>query len=90
MHHIRWEAHSPTSSAGQPFSTIYFNRIKGALSYRNYDHVAKLWGQENWIPQSTVAQARAHYAAYSVQRTDGLRVITLNTDLCSCLFPTFM
>jgi hypothetical protein len=28
-----------------------------------------------------VAQARAHYAAYSVQRTDGLRVITLNTDL---------
>jgi sphingomyelin phosphodiesterase len=29
-----------------------------------------------------VAQARAHYAAYSVQRTDGLRVITLNTNFC--------
>ncbi|KAH9996082.1 Metallo-dependent phosphatase [Russula vinacea] len=48
---------------------------------RNYDHVAGLWNVEQWIPQSAVAQARAHYAAYSVQRTDGLRVITLNTDL---------
>ncbi|KAI9444617.1 Metallo-dependent phosphatase-like protein [Lactarius indigo] len=38
------------------------------------DHVAKLWQQEKWIPQS---------AAYSVQRTDGLRVITLNTDLAN-------
>jgi hypothetical protein len=49
---------------------------------RNYDHVSSLWQQEQWIPDSAVAQARAHYAAYSVQRTDGLRVITLNTDLC--------
>ncbi|KAI0308376.1 Metallo-dependent phosphatase-like protein [Multifurca ochricompacta] len=47
----------------------------------NYDHVAGLWQQEQWIPSSAVAQARAHYAAYSVQRSDGLRVITLNTDL---------
>ncbi|KAH9178518.1 Metallo-dependent phosphatase [Lactarius sanguifluus] len=58
--------------------------LGGALAKQfswNYDHVAKLWQQEKWIPQSAVAQARAHYAAYSVQRTDGLRVITLNTDL---------
>ncbi|KAI9455922.1 Metallo-dependent phosphatase-like protein [Lactarius psammicola] len=54
--------------------------LAGQFSW-NYDHVAKLWQQEQWIPQSVVAQARAHYAAYSVQRTDGLRVITLNTDL---------
>ena len=33
-----------------------------------------------------MAQARAHYAAYSVQRTDRLRVITLNTDLCKCYY----
>ncbi|KAN0134393.1 Metallo-dependent phosphatase-like protein [Lactarius tabidus] len=46
----------------------------------NYDHVAQLWQQEQWIPESAVVQARAHYAAYSVQRTDGLRIITLNTD----------
>ena len=49
---------------------------------RNYDHVASLWRQEEWISESAVAQARAHYAAYSVQRADGLRVITLNTNLC--------
>ncbi|KAI0253189.1 Metallo-dependent phosphatase-like protein [Lactifluus subvellereus] len=58
--------------------------LGGALAEQfswNYDHVASLWQQEQWIPGSTVAQARAHYAAYSVQRTDGLRVITLNTDL---------
>jgi sphingomyelin phosphodiesterase len=46
----------------------------------NYDHVSKLWEQEQWLPESAVAQARAHYAAYSVQRNDGLRIITLNTD----------
>ncbi|KAI0778609.1 sphingomyelin phosphodiesterase [Trametes elegans] len=47
----------------------------------NYDHVASLWEHEGWIPHSVVDQARAHYAAYMVRRQDGLRVITLNTDL---------
>ncbi|KAI0739329.1 Metallo-dependent phosphatase-like protein [Irpex lacteus] len=47
----------------------------------NYDHVAALWEHEKWIPESAVALARAHYAAYMVRRQDGLRVITLNTDL---------
>ena len=54
--------------------------------YRNYDHVAQLWQQEQWVPESAVAQARAQYAAYSVQRTDGLRIITLNADFCKRLF----
>ncbi|KAF8495085.1 sphingomyelin phosphodiesterase [Gautieria morchelliformis] len=47
----------------------------------NYDHVSGLWAHEDWLPQGAVQQAKAHYAAYSVQRQDGLRVITLNTDL---------
>ncbi|RPD64995.1 sphingomyelin phosphodiesterase [Lentinus tigrinus ALCF2SS1-6] len=47
----------------------------------NYDHVASLWQHEGWIPQSAVDLAKAHYAAYMVRRKDGLRVITLNTDL---------
>lgn len=50
--------------------------------YRNYDHVAGLWEYENWLPDSAVQFARSHYAAYMVKRTDGLRIITLNTDLC--------
>jgi len=29
--------------------------------------------------------ARAHYAAYMVKRVDGLRIITLNTDMCTAL-----
>jgi hypothetical protein len=52
--------------------------------YRNYDHVAGLWQLEQWLPESVVTEARTHYAAYSVQRADGLRVISLNTDLCKC------
>jgi len=48
----------------------------------NYDHLASLWQHENWLPEAAVQLARAHYAAYAVQRTDGLRVISLNTDLC--------
>ncbi|KAI0715128.1 Metallo-dependent phosphatase-like protein [Earliella scabrosa] len=61
--------------------------LGGALAQQfswNYDHVAALWKHEGWIPQSAVDLARAHYAAYMVRRKDGLRVITLNTDLCMC------
>ncbi|KIJ54050.1 hypothetical protein M422DRAFT_73723 [Sphaerobolus stellatus SS14] len=47
----------------------------------NYDHVADLWRNEGWLSAGTVQQAKAHYGAYSVQRQDGLRIITLNTDL---------
>jgi len=58
--------------------------LGGALAEQfswNYDHVAGLWQLEQWLPESVVTEARTHYAAYSVQRTDGLRVISLNTDL---------
>ena len=54
------------------------------ILFRNYNHLSSLWGLEQWLPQSVVAQARTHYSAFSVQRTDGLRVISLNTDLCKC------
>ena len=46
----------------------------------NYDHVAGLWQHEEWLPDSAILQAQAHYGAYSVRRADGLRVITINTD----------
>ena len=54
-----------------------------SIRSRNYNHVASLWQHEQWIPQSAVDLARAHYAAYMVRRFDGLRIITLNTDLCT-------
>ncbi|KAH7104878.1 sphingomyelin phosphodiesterase [Auriculariales sp. MPI-PUGE-AT-0066] len=47
----------------------------------HYDHVAALWQHESWLPSAAVASARAHYGGYSVHRQDGLRVITLNTDM---------
>jgi hypothetical protein len=46
----------------------------------NYDHVAGLWQNEGWLPDAAVQLSRAHYGAYMVQRTDGLRIITLNAD----------
>jgi hypothetical protein len=46
----------------------------------NYDHVAGLWELEGWIDKTAAQLARANYGAYMVQRGDGLRVITLNTD----------
>jgi hypothetical protein len=52
---------------------------------RNYDHLAALWAHENWLPESAVALAKAHYSAYMVKRVDGLRVISLNTDMCASL-----
>ncbi|KAK6221897.1 hypothetical protein LQW54_001117 [Pestalotiopsis sp. IQ-011] len=47
----------------------------------NYDHVSSLWAYYGWINETTAAEARTHYAAYSVRHPLGLRVITLNTDL---------
>lgn len=47
----------------------------------NYEHVSSLWEYEGWIPESAVTTSRANYGAYMVQRGDGLRIITLNTNL---------
>ncbi|KAJ7361161.1 sphingomyelin phosphodiesterase [Mycena albidolilacea] len=58
--------------------------LGGALASQfswNYDHLAALWQHENWLPESAVALAKAHYSAYMVKRQDGLRVISLNTDM---------
>ncbi|KAJ6544016.1 sphingomyelin phosphodiesterase [Mycena capillaripes] len=58
--------------------------IGGALASQfswNYDHLAALWAHEQWLPESAVELARAHYSAYMVKRQDGLRVISLNTDM---------
>ncbi|KZT73118.1 Metallo-dependent phosphatase [Daedalea quercina L-15889] len=46
----------------------------------DYNHLAALWELEGWIDGETAQQARTHYSAYSVQRQDGLRIITINTD----------
>jgi hypothetical protein len=50
---------------------------------RNYDHVASLWEHEEWLPEAAVQLARTHYAAYMTKRADGLRIIALNTDMCT-------
>ena len=50
---------------------------------RDYQHLAALWELEGWIDASSAQQARTHYAAYTVQREDGLRIITLNTEFCA-------
>ncbi|KAF8899142.1 Metallo-dependent phosphatase-like protein [Infundibulicybe gibba] len=58
--------------------------IGGALADQfqwNYDHVASLWQHENWLPDTAVQLARSHYGGYMVKRSDGLRVISINTNL---------
>ncbi|KIJ63471.1 hypothetical protein HYDPIDRAFT_175880 [Hydnomerulius pinastri MD-312] len=47
-----------------------------------YDHVSTMWYYEGWIPEASVEYARTHYAAYTVKRPDGLRIISLDTDIC--------
>ena len=50
---------------------------------RNYEHVSSLWQYEGWLDEAEVQTALANYGGYSVRRTDGLRIITLNTDFCA-------
>lgn len=58
--------------------------------HRNYDHVAALWQLDDWISPDVAQQARTTYGAYAVQRQDGLKIITLNTDFCEYRQPVFM
>lgn len=46
-----------------------------------YEHVSSLWYHDGWLPMNSVEYARTHYAAYSVKRPDGLRIISLDTDM---------
>ncbi|KAF9222290.1 hypothetical protein BS17DRAFT_755972 [Gyrodon lividus] len=48
-----------------------------------YEHVSSMWSYEGWLPEESVKFARTHYAAYTVKRPDGLRIISLDTDICS-------
>ncbi|KAF8836600.1 sphingomyelin phosphodiesterase [Paxillus ammoniavirescens] len=46
-----------------------------------YDHVSTMWYYEGWLPEASVEYARTHYVAYTVKRLDGLRIISLDTDM---------
>jgi len=46
----------------------------------NYDLVSSLWLQHSWINESEAEFARTHYGAYASTTTQGLRVISINTD----------
>lgn len=46
----------------------------------NFDHVAGLWHEEDWLNATAAKQARLHYGAYSIKTPQGLRIITFNTD----------
>ncbi|KAI6108786.1 sphingomyelin phosphodiesterase [Pisolithus croceorrhizus] len=46
-----------------------------------YEHVSSLWYHDEWLPMNSVEYAKTHYAAYSIKRPDGLRIISLDTDI---------
>ncbi|EIW86935.1 sphingomyelin phosphodiesterase [Coniophora puteana RWD-64-598 SS2] len=46
-----------------------------------YDHISKMWEHEGWLSGFPIEFARTHYAAYAVKRVDGLKIISLNTNL---------
>ncbi|KAJ6485920.1 Metallo-dependent phosphatase-like protein [Mycena sanguinolenta] len=60
------------------------HNLSGSLGTQfswNYDHLASLWQHEEWLPESAVELAKKFYSAFMVKRQDGLRIISLNTDL---------
>jgi hypothetical protein len=46
-----------------------------------YEHISSMWEYEGWVPEAAVAYASTHYAAYAVTRPDGLKIISLDTNL---------
>ncbi|KAL9132004.1 MAG: hypothetical protein Q9217_000214 [Psora testacea] len=46
----------------------------------NYDLLSSMWQQDGWIDSSEASYASKHYGAYAHTTSDGLRIISLNTD----------
>lgn len=51
------------------------------LTNRLYDHVAKIWEKNDWISSIEAEHARSHNAMFMTRPLEGLKLITLNTDL---------
>ena len=90
MRRTRSGRRSPSSSNGASLSSRVSSPLDAHIcaTGRDYDHLASLWEHEHWLPEAAVAEARAHYSAYMVRRVDGLRIITINTDMCACAAGT--
>lgn len=84
VHPTLWTIPAQINIAGMIYTIRAFHLLTHPV-FRNYDHVAALWEHEGWLEESITREAKTHYAAYSVQRSDGLRVISLNTNLCMSL-----
>ncbi|EXJ64067.1 hypothetical protein A1O7_00403 [Cladophialophora yegresii CBS 114405] len=46
----------------------------------NYDLVSTLWSSHSWLNDTEAEFARTHYGAYATTTSQGLRVISLNSD----------
>ncbi|KAG0045606.1 hypothetical protein BGZ83_009207 [Gryganskiella cystojenkinii] len=46
-----------------------------------YDHVASIWEKNDWISSAEADHARSHNAMFMTRPMDGLKLITLNTDM---------
>lgn len=46
----------------------------------NYDLVSSLWNRHSWLNDTEADFARTHYGAYATTTSQGLRVISLNSD----------
>jgi len=46
----------------------------------NYDLLSSLWQRDGWITKSEANYASTHYGAYAHTTTQGLRIISINTD----------
>jgi sphingomyelin phosphodiesterase len=49
---------------------------------RLYEHISSMWEYEGWVSEVAVAYASAHYTPYAMTRLDGLKIISLDTNLC--------
>ena len=51
-------------------------------THRLYKHISAMWEHEGWLSENVTEYASTHYAAYAVKRTDGLKIISLDTNIC--------
>lgn len=89
MHLMRSDKVLQSNLVGEYHRLMCLVPFLTCVYFRNYDHVASLWEHEGWISSEVASLSRAHYSAYMVNRHDGLRIISLNTDLCESFVSEF-
>jgi len=71
--------HDSAPQAWASPNTLLGNNVPNEFSW-NYNLLSGLWNSFGWVDGPTAQYAATHYGAYAYVTSEGLKIISLNTD----------